>query len=187
MTCSSMARRSFNWAVTASRKKPCTVQAAPSRPRSPRNLPPDALCSRLPPSPKLTSPKPSKRAIPSAKAASHSTTSTASALSLLPAVSTKFPSTACTPPPNPPPTEKWPHLSSIRSSTLHALCLSAFRFLLFVNDPSAHDRGGGGPLKRPPIEWRGSRLSPRFFFTVAPRLNYSKKCHVASPARGDTS
>src|SRR5437762_2936061 len=78
-----------------------TEPVAPWRQPLPRNLLRRALWSKRPRSPKPTSRKQSKRATRSAKAVCPSIISIASASSPPPAASTKCPSTACTPPPNP--------------------------------------------------------------------------------------
>src|SRR6267378_8437598 len=71
----------------------------------PHSLPPGAPSSKPPLSRRPTSPKPSKRVTPSAKAACPSIIFIVRKSSPSPVEHTKCPSTACTPLPNPPPTE----------------------------------------------------------------------------------
>src|SRR5260370_723649 len=160
---------------------------ARSRQHLPRSLLPVALYSKLPLSRKPTSPKPSKRATPSARAASPSIIPTASTSSLPPAASTKSPNTACTPPPNPPLTENWPRSCALRSAHLCALCVSAFSFLLFVYDATANDGGDSSPFESTTIEGGIARLARRFFHVVSPGMFGRENRQVRWLARGDLS
>src|SRR5260370_17328502 len=110
------------------------------------------------------------------KAVCRSIISSARRSSPPPAASTKSPSTACTPPPNPLLTENSQQPSAPPMHFLAASASQRFVSLLFVNDPSANDRGRRRPFECPPIERGITRLARRFFHMVSPGLIHRKNC-----------
>src|SRR5260370_7430031 len=111
------------------------------------------------------------------KAVCRSIISSARRSSPPPAASTKSPSTACTPPPNPLLTENSQQPSAPPMHFLAASASQRFVSLLFVNDPSANDRGRRRPFECPPIERRIARLAPPFFHIVLPPTPHPKNPH----------